>query len=478
MSKYSAYKYKEIDDPEAGEKRLIRSGIKPTKVSKLIQNEFNYYFLTLRDTKEIYFFNGKYFQNNGETIISQTSQDFIMDYSKINYKNEIISDIRDFNYVDRDIFKTEPRYINLQNGVYDIKTGEFHDHAPDYYFLNVLPVEYDPSRECDNFIEFLQHICMQQNKRRKVIEDTIQEYMGYSLYRDYPYKRYAVFDGSGDNAKTTLFNVILAIVGKNNNTSVSLQELNTRPFAKSQLYGKLTNICDDLPKKGLKYTGVIKQITGNSPIWADVKNHKKGIYFTNYAKPWYACNELPETEDITDAFFDRQLQMTLLNKYVTNKNEIDNETVFKADPELIKKLTEKKELSGILNLAIEGLKKLRKKGKFSLDLDQTTEIKRETWLKKTNPVYAFLEDEIETTNPDHVITVDDFTKEILDYCDNYGFDRPTRHKITGKMHDAGMKKQQKTINGEPRVWCWVGIRSVTNTDVNHYLGEKQEGKLF
>jgi putative DNA primase/helicase len=478
MMRYRAYKFKEIQDSETGEKKQITCGIKPTRLSKLIQNEFGFNFLTLKDTKEVGYFNGKYYRFSGEAIIHQTAEDFMMDFSTIHYKNEIASDIRDFHYVDRDIFKTEPKYINLENGVLDITTGELHNHSSEYLFLNILPVEYDPATGCKHFERFLQHISMQQKKRRPVIEKTIQEYMGYSLIRNYFYKKYVVLDGRGDNAKTTLLDVMLALIGSHNNTSVSLQELNTRPFAKSQLYGKLTNISDDLPKKGLKYTGVIKQITGNSPMWADIKNHKKGIFFTNIAKPWYACNELPETEDVTDAFFSRQLQITLLNQYLPKGSKnIDDYTIFEADPELIKILTTPQELTGILNFAIKGYKRLKKQGHFSLDKDITTELKRETWLKKTNPIHSFLEDEIERTEPDWVITVDDFFELICDYCDRYGFDRPTRHKVTSKMHNENIKKQQKTIDGESRVWCWIGLRHTIDTAKNHYIGERKDGVI-
>jgi putative DNA primase/helicase len=92
------------------------------------------------------------------------------------------------------------------------------------------------------------------------------------------------------------------------------------------------------------------------------KTHISTVYC---AKPWYGCNELPETEDITDAFFSRQLQITLLNKYVSNSNEINNETIFKADPKLTDKLTQPKQLTGILNFALEGLKRLIKQGFFT-----------------------------------------------------------------------------------------------------------------
>ena len=446
-------------------------------LGELIYNELGYHFLTTIDNRDIFHYNGGYFEPNGDAIIKDIAEQFLEEETKEYYKKEVLGYIRDKNYQRREIFNPPLNLINLKNGVYDIVTGELLPSSHEYHFINEIPVYYDVDANSKDFEGFLQHICMQQGKGRKIIEDTIQEYMGYSFYRSYPFKNYIILDGGGDNAKTTLFDIVLKLMGERNNTGVSLQELNTRPFTKSKLFGKHTNISDDLPKKGLKYTGVIKQITGNSPIWADIKNHKTGIEFVNYAKPWYACNELPETEDITDAFFSRQLQITLLNKYLPKgSSEIDDETVFEADTGLVERLTSPEQLSGILNFAIDGLKRLLDHKHFSNI--QTAEEKREIWTRKTNPVHAFIEDYIETDSEDWVITVDDFFDEVVDYCAANGFDKPTRHKVTTKMKDEGIRKQQKTINKESRIWCWIGLKSTTDTTINHYIGPRKDGVIY
>jgi putative DNA primase/helicase len=302
--------------------------------------------------------------------------------------------------------------------------------------------------------------------------------MGYSLYRGYPLKNYTVLDGGGDNGKTVLMNVMLALAGEQNNTSIGLQELNERPFAKAQLYGKNTNISDDLPKKALKLTGIIKAITGNSPIWADVKNSKKGISFTPYAKPWYACNELPETSDYSDAFFSRQLQVTLLNKYLSKEDpKIDNKTCFERNVHLTEELTTPESLSGILNFALMGLKRVLEKNVFSDDT--TTDDKRNQWIRKTNPIAAFLDDEFEIGDNDWCITVEDFYNEIIHFCEKHEFDKPTSRKyVTEKVLDAnlGIKKLQKKIDGVPHTWCWVGLSCTSNTLINRFIGEKPKQK--
>jgi len=81
--------------------------------------------------------------------------------------------------------------------------------------------------------------------------------------------------------------------------------------------------------------------------------------------------------------------------------------------------------------------------------DTTTDDKRTQWIRKTNPIAAFLDDEFEIGNPDWCITVEDFYNEVIRFCERNEFDKPTSRKyVTEKVLDAnlGIKKQQKTID--------------------------------
>ena len=454
--------------------------ISTAKLGNLIYSEHGHFF-TIVDNKEIYTYNheGGYYENNGDAKIRNLVEYYLEDYVVERYKNECVGWIRDHNYVRREDINVPLHLINVQNGILNIETMKLIEHTPDLFFLSQIPIKFNPHAKCDKFIEFLNHISMKEGELREKTVNTIQEYLGYCFLRAYPYKNYIVFDGGGDNGKTTLLNVVVALIGMNNNTSISLQDLNHRPFAKAQLFRKHINVSDDLPKKALKYTGEIKQITGNSPLWSDIKNHRKGISFVNYAKPWYACNELPETYDYSDAFFSRMIQITFLNKYLPKGNKkINDKNIFVRDTKITEKLTTPEELSGIFNFALEGLERLKENHNFSDDM--TTEEKRTMYLRKTNPIHAFIEDEIEIIGEDWCITVDDFFSELISYCERNEFDKPTSRKyVTSRVLDEniGVQKRQKKINGVPRVWCWIGIKSVSESTINHFLGE-QKNKMI
>lgn len=476
LEKYGVFETKE--DKKTGE--AIRTGkINCVRLAELILNEHGYYFFTMRDNKGIFFYNGGYYEPNADTIIANLTEYYLDDYSKEYMKNECTGHIRDKHYVDRETINPPINFINFKNGVYDIKTKKLLPHSPKYMFLNEIPTRYDPDAKCPLFEKYLQEVCMKQKKRREDIEKTVQEYMGYTFYQSYRFKRYIVLDGSGDNGKTQLLLVVERLIGKRNNASISLQDLNNRPFTLSKLHRKLANISDDLPNKPLKYSGIIKQITGNSPMWADIKGHKDGIRFTNTAKPWFACNQLPETTDFGDAFFSRMLQITFLNKFVkpVDYDKVDNETVFKADLDLTdgkEKLFD--ELPGILNFALNGLHRLLENDGFSFT--QSTDEIRDEYIKKTNPIRAYINDECERTNEDWGITKDDFYNAVLQYCERQGYDKPnSQHDVTKRVNDepGNIYLKQRTVDGE-RERVWLGVRSLTDSTINQYFREDEEIK--
>ena len=94
------------------------------------------------------------------------------------------------------------------------------------------------------------------------------------------------------------------------------------------------------------------------------------------------------------------------------------------DPELIKwgklmdtkmldKLTSPSELSGLLNVALDGLDRLLKQEDFSYS--KSTEDVKTLWLRKSNSCYAFIKDHA-IEGYDSVVSKADFRKEYSKYC--------------------------------------------------------------
>jgi putative DNA primase/helicase len=443
-----------------------KKDIRVNRLANMIKDEYSYFFVTMKDTEEIYYYNGSYYQPGGGLIIRQIAERVMGEETNEHRKKQIVGYIRDHYIKDRDLFNPPLHLINLKNGVYNLKTDKLEEHSPDHYFITEIPVNYAKDARSPELEKFIKHICMDERKERPIYEQTLQEYMGYLLYRSYPIKKYLVLDGGGDNGKTQYIIICIKLIGHENNVSISLQDLNERQFTLSKLYGKHACISDDLPKKALKLSGQIKQITGGSPLWADIKFSIKGIKFINYAKPIYACNELPLSDDISDAFFGRQLQITLTNKYIDpDEGEIDNIGVFaRVNDYANSVLTTPENMPAILNYAIDGLKRLLTNNGFSLK--ETPEQKRQRWLMKTNPVHAFIQEQWELTSEEYYVTVEAFANQLNYYCKANDIPMMSRKKITLYMKDEGIEKAQRVIKGKSGIWCWLGIQSKKYPQLN------------
>ena len=95
---------------------------------------------------------------------------------KITTSNILTQDAQKNLFVDSISWK-----VNFQNGVLDIRTGEFSTHSPRYGFKYVLPYEYDPEANSEYFMEWLEMITC---KRPEIIE-TLFDLMGFCFMPSY-----------------------------------------------------------------------------------------------------------------------------------------------------------------------------------------------------------------------------------------------------------------------------------------------------
>ena len=119
----------------------------------------------------------------------------------------MVNYVRDYNYVDRDIFNPPLNLLNIENGVYDLNKDDLLDHNPDYYFLNKIPIKYNPDARINQIEQFLQDILPTDSIT------TVQESFGYTLYRSYYIQKAFMYIGGGSNGKSTLLALLRALLG-------------------------------------------------------------------------------------------------------------------------------------------------------------------------------------------------------------------------------------------------------------------------
>lgn len=335
-------------------------------------------FKTMLDTHEIYYYKEGVYAQGGEELIIKTIEKVKNTCSKA-FVNEVLFHIQARTFTDREEFDADPCLICLENGVLDRETMTLHDHDPRLLFLKKIPVRYDPEKLSPAFTKYFEEVCPD------VYRDTLIEYMGYCLYPKYTLHSWIVLIGEGANGKSTFLSVLKAFLGKENVIGISLQDLCNRRFMPNELSGKLANICADLSNMPLKQVGTLLELTGGDLVTFDVKN-KKAMTMKdgNRCKLIFSTNTLPRTEVKTDAYY-RRVKIVPFPNFFFEKDP-------KTDPNLFDKLTTEDELSGILNLALAGLKRAleRKSISYPFDKDEM----RDQYSRFSEPYQRFIDETI------------------------------------------------------------------------------------
>jgi putative DNA primase/helicase len=343
----------------------------------------NWTFITMRDNQDVYVYLDGYYQPFGEVIIREECKAALEEDYRRNKVGEVIDFIKASTYADRR--EEPPNLIPLENGVLNLDTMELKPHSPEYMFFNKIPVKYNPQAKCPSIDKFLREIT---NGEDDVA--LLEEWTGYCLFREYFIAKALMLVGEGANGKSTFLSLLKSFLGAKNVSGRSLQELEENRFAKADLHTKLANIHADLPDQALQRTGMFKMLTGRDWITAERK-FQNSFNYVNYAKLTYSANMVPGVFDDTGAFFRRWHIVVFPNTFEADR----------ADPYLIHKLTTEEELSGLLNRALEKLKKIRMTGSFSNS--KTTDEIKEDYIRKSSPIASFVMDEIEVDSEGWIV---------------------------------------------------------------------------
>lgn len=335
----------------------------------------------LSETRDVYY-GGESFliYENGVYNISGEKEAgrIIMDYMLPNYC--IMASIRDCRdqwdilvSKDFDDFNRNPYLVNVRNGLLDIRDMSFKEHTPSYLSTVQLNVEYNPQVDCPQFKKFLNEVldC-------KLIP-LVQEIVGYLLTTNTVSQKAFVFWGPARTGKSTLLWVVeYLLLGKKNVSNIPWQEIGDK-FKTAELLGKLANVFSDLPSKSIDDTGIFKVVTGEDYLMAEKKN-KNPFKFKPFARLVFSCNELPRNYvDRTEGFY-RRLIIVPFNRQI-EKSKIDKALKYKFQ----------REKEGILNWALEGLKRLYENN-FEFSENELTDGVKKEYKRENNNVISFVEE--------------------------------------------------------------------------------------
>src|SRR6056297_680776 len=371
--------------------------------------------------------------------------------------NNVCSKIEADTFIDADdFFSTNyENEICVQNGILNLHTRNLYSFTPTKIFFNKINAKYDPSAKCDNITKFFSEIV--KNKEDSKI---LFEIIGYSLYKNYCIQNAIMFLGEGENGKGITQSLIRHFLGIRNCSSVPLNQLTPDSFSCNELFGKLVNLAGDISNTDLRDSGRFKELTSGTDLIAAKRKFLNDLFFVNYAKLIFSCNELPRVYDFSHGFWRRWVIVEFPYKFV-KKTEYDNtkdKTNLKlADTSIINKLISEKEMSGLLNESLNALDHILKTKQFSYT--KSTEEVKDLWIRKSDSFTAFCYDMLEE-NIDAYISKKELRKEFNRYCKKHKVKGTSDKNIKAVLEDLyGVIESRTTKDGEfVRVWEGINFK--------------------
>ena len=294
--------------------------------------------------------------------------------------------------------------IPFTNGLVDVPrflAGESYlmDNTPDYFNLIAVPYAFDETATCDLWLKFLDEALGDDPQKIQLL----QQWFGYCLTFDNQFQKFMILRGVKQSGKSTILNILHAIVGVDQYFSATFDELQGQ-FGLEDAIGKLVCGIDEAQitrKTDVQAVmDVIRTVSGNAAKGV-TRKFKKKLTIPLRARFTLTCNETPYLPDNADAMARRML----LLEFTTESG--------RPDPFLLGKL--EKELPGIAIWGMEGLRSLHAEtadgtpAGFIIPLSMQQGL--EAWREFANPVGTFYNECCI-----HSIGQDTSALEIMDAC--------------------------------------------------------------
>lgn len=308
------------------------------------------------DNELLYIFENGVYTESSKSKLKSLIKEYIpkglaTDYLLNNTFNLMICENK--NKHDFNAINTNETYINVKNGLYNLKTKILEPHNSKV--LSTLQLncnhisENVKTKEPIKWLKFIDELCTNQDGQvDESIKKVLQEFGGL-LLSNYMVaitkKCLILYSPLGNTGKSVFLNVINKLTGEDNIINIPMQKLSDR-FAIGNVYGKRLISIGDQSAEDIIDSSIFKQLTGGDPVAAEMKG-KQSFNFTFQGGIMVACNNLPcFTDDKGGHIFERLLVIPCTNVIPEKKR----------NKKLIYELLEEKD--GIFMWFLEGLHRL------------------------------------------------------------------------------------------------------------------------
>lgn len=338
-----------------------------------------------KNNNAIYLYNGEFWQEFepdklkkflGESSIKMGIQDLTAKH--YHFREELFKQFLSAAYLPTPQQDNEKVLINLKNGTYKIEANTdklvLQNFDPNDFLTYQLPFRYDEEANAPIFEKYLNKVLPDISSQM-----VLAEYLGFVFIKQgntaLKLEKALILYGSGANGKSVFFEVVNALLGKENTCNYSLQNLtDDKGYQRAKIGNVLVNYTSEI--NGKLETSVFKQLVSGEPVEARLP-YGQPFIMTQYAKLIFNCNELPTDVEQTHAFFRRFLIVPFTETIPPEEQ----------DRNLHTKIIES-ELSGVFNWVLAGLKRLLVQRSFTYC--EASEIALNKYKTDSDSVLTFL----------------------------------------------------------------------------------------
>jgi P4 family phage/plasmid primase-like protien len=340
----------------------------------------------------------------------------------------IIHDVRHETFTDRKEFNPEG-YLCLANGVLNLTNPSQPIFAPRSIVPNApwltpdapgvpkftisIPVSYDPTAPCPEWLKFLEQALPTPFDRQ-----LLQQVFGLALARNVAWKTAILLLGPRDTGKSTTLTVLRELLGgKPNVTSKTLQQLTGEDrFAAIALVDAFANIYSDVPSRATD-VGMFKALTGGMDE-IDVQAKYGHAFSANIrALQLYSANRLPAVRGADEAFYSRWWILLFQHPFQRKGEDYWKHFI--------------PEFSGILNWAIQGLASVQRSGPAII---QTPRQIQSIWTRWSNSVLAFVDECLDPAGTESWTVLEMYAR-YQGFCKMFGAEPLEQKAFTRDMNE-------------------------------------------
>ena len=343
-------------------------------------------------------------------------------------------------------------YINLKNGLYNLKTRQLEPHTSKLYSTIQFECEY---RQDDNhkpvFDRYINDLCRDRDGEvDKAKMAILQEYGGLLLSNVKVYRLkccLVLWSLLGNTGKTQFINLFSELLGEDRTVNIPIQNMNeSSKFALGSIVGKRIISIGDQTSSEIKDSSIFKQLTGGDAIKCEKKGKQPFDYrFTGGII--IACNNLPTFSDDKGGHLFERLCI------VPCTNTIEQE---RRDGEILDKML--KERNAIFNWFLEGLHRLID-NHYILTKAQSCEAAAREYRGKMDTVFRYLSEfYIITGNKEDMVSKPDFEADYIRWCNENEYNNVNKQNIKDRMEANGCPVGKANLGGKRGVMVYRNLK--------------------